>query len=554
MIEERTEGSVPKAERRRAHQVVPEAVDVAIIGSGLGGLVAGAYLARSGLTVAVFEQHYVAGGCATQFARGPKKARYHFDVGLHYIGDCEREGTIPSLLRGVGVELSYERLDPDGFDTLVFPGLEFRIPADLGVYRDRLCRTFPRERRAIDRYVRLVRATMKATRMVDQGARLSLRAAWTMGLDALRLGRIHASTIHEVLDGCGIRDPRLRGVILGQSGDYGVPPSEASALLHLGLAGHYFRGAYYPRGGGQVIADRLAETIEKRGGGVHLRRGIERILVGSDGAARGVRLEARAGEPPRDVRARAVLSNADLSMTLFRLLGAEHLPASWAERASGYKMAAALFMTFLGVSGDLRAKGMRPANYWVYDDFDLERAYRAEDPRRTGGVYVTSASLKDPSNAAHHAPAGITNVEVMTLVPPTLEPWGVVPLDAEGWRYGESAAYRERKAALEEQMVGRLDALFPGAARAVVFRESATPVSHARFTRATGGTGYGLAATPSQFMGRRPGYRGPIPGLYLCGASTRSGHGIVGAMLGGRQAAMRIAKDLGRAIPLHDEV
>ena len=552
MIEGRSEEVVTKAERRRAHQALPEAVDVAIVGSGLGGLMAGAHLARGGLSVAVFEQHYVAGGCATQFARGPKKARYHFDVGLHYIGDCDRDGTIPSLLRSVGVELAYEQLDPDGFDTLVFPGLEFRIPAQLEVYRERLCRTFPRERRAIDRYVRLVRAAMKATRLADAGGRLSLRAAWTMGLDALRIGRIHASTIRDVIEGCGVRDPGLRGVLLGQSGDYGVPPSEASAILHLGLAGHYFRGAYYPRGGGQVIADRLAETIEKAGGGVHLRRGVERILVGEGGVARGVRLEARAGEPARDVRARVVLSNADLSMTLLRLLGPEHLPASWAERARSFQMGGALFMTFLGVSADLRAKGMRPANYWVYDDFDIEKAYRTGDSQRTGGVYITSASLKDPSNAAHHAPPGVTNVEVMTLVPPTLEPWGVTPLDAEGWRYGETAAYRERKAALEEQMIGRLETLFPGSAQAIVFRESATPVSHARFTRATGGTGYGLAATPAQFLGRRPGYRGPIPGLYLCGASTRSGHGIVGAMLGGRQAALRIANDLGRAARLHD--
>jgi phytoene dehydrogenase-like protein len=211
-------------------------------------------------------------------------------------------------------------------------------------------------------------------------------------------------------------------------------------------------------------------------------------------------------------------------------------------------MAAALFMTFLGVGADLRAMGMRPANYWMFDDFDLERAYRGGDPMRARGAYVTSSSLKDPSNAGHHAPAGVTSVEVMTLVPPTLVPWGALPREAEEWRYRENTTYRERKAALEEQMIARLDTLFPGAARTIVFRESATPVSHARFTRATGGTGYGLAATPAQFMMRRPGYRGPIPGLYLCGASTRAGHGIVGALLSGRQAALRITKDVGRAL------
>jgi all-trans-retinol 13,14-reductase len=117
-----------RAERRRAHLGVPEQLDVAVVGAGLGGLVAAAHLARAGLRVACFDSHYVAGGCATQFARGPKSARYHFDVGLHYIGDCGEGGEIPRILAGLGIELPYAELDPDGFDTLVFPDLTFKIP------------------------------------------------------------------------------------------------------------------------------------------------------------------------------------------------------------------------------------------------------------------------------------------------------------------------------------------------------------------------------------------------------------------------------------------
>ena len=86
---------------------------------------------------------------------------------------------------------------------------------------------------------------------------------------------------------------------------------------------------------------------------------------------------------------------------------------------------------------------------------------------------------------------------------------------------------------------------FPGTADKIVFRETASPVTHTRFTRATDGTGYGLAATPEQFMKGRPGYRGPVPGLYLAGANTRSGHGIVGAMASGKECAVRILRDAG---------
>jgi phytoene dehydrogenase-like protein len=58
-----------------------------------------------------------------------------------------------------------------------------------------------------------------------------------------------------------------------------------------------------------------------------------------------------------------------------------------------------------------------------------------------------------------------------------------------------------------------------------------------RYLRNSGGTSYGIAATPDQSLLRRPGPTTGIPGLYLAGASTRTGHGITGVALGGTEAA-----------------
>ena len=59
------------------------------------------------------------------------------------------------------------------------------------------------------------------------------------------------------------------------------------------------------------------------------------------GRAVGVRLPARSGEPPREIRADVVLSNADLKRTLCELVGPEHLPSGVLTKARDYKMAAA---------------------------------------------------------------------------------------------------------------------------------------------------------------------------------------------------------------------
>jgi phytoene dehydrogenase-like protein len=66
-------------------------------------------------------------------------------------------------------------------------------------------------------------------------------------------------------------------------------------------------------------------------------------------------------------------------------------------------------------------------------------------------------------------------------------------------------------------------------------------MTHTRFTGSTGGTGYGIALIPAQSLFRRPGNATEVKGLYLCGASTMSGHGIMGTMMSGALAASRVA-------------
>ena len=536
------------AERVRAP--LPEGdLDVAVVGCGLGGLMAAARLARSGLRVACFDSHYVAGGCATMFERGRSDARFRFDIGLHYIGDCGPEGQIPTLLREVGVELDYAPLDQDGFDTLVFPDFRFRIPASREVYRERLLALFPRERRGIDRYVRFLDHVDEARRRMDKsGGRMDIRTLVGTLLHGHMAARYQNATIAQVLDDC-TQDIRLRAVMLGQSGDYGLAPSKVSALLHAGLTNHYFRGAWYPKGGGQVIADRLAEVIEAAGGSVHLRCGIERILI-EDGRAVGVRTEARGDHPGRDIRARIVLSNADLKRTLLELVGPAQLPSEWVQRAEGFEMGGAIFLTVLGIDTDVGQFGLGRTNFWQFDGYDMDAFYAGVLPGgllKPRGCYVTSGTQKDPDTPGH-APAGFSTVEVMGLMPGDARTWGVDHGDIDGARYRKNEAYLALKQRIEDDLVARVERLFPGIGAHIVLRESATPVTHSRFTRASDGTGYGLAATPAQFMKGRPGYRGPLAGLYFAGASTRSGHGIVGAMSSGRNAAQRICADLGRSM------
>lgn len=504
--------------------------DVIVVGAGTGGLTAAALLARRGRRVLVVDSHYVAGGCATQFRR---RGGYSFDVGIHYLGGCQPGGLIPRVLAACGAGVEFEELDPDGFDTLVYPDFTLRVPRGIDAFADRLAAQFPDERAGIGRVATLLRELAAARHLFVNPA-----AIRSLPPSSLLPDWIHRAW-GDFVASC-TADARLRAVLSAQSGNYALPPSRAAVSVAAGLLVHFLDGAFVPRGGGQVMADRLAAAIEEAGGRVLLRARVTRILV-ERGRARGVVIESpHLGR--RTLHADVVIANADLKRTLLDLVGEAELPAAQIERARRWEMAPSLAVLYLGLARDLRAEGHPRTNYWIHANYDPERDYAQASAGQfpdEPSTLVSIASVKDPGNA-RYAPKGVTNVEVLGLVPSDAASWGTTEEAVLDGSYRAGAEYRARKERFAATLLRAAGRALPDIESRVVFHEMSTPLSHRRFTGASGGTSYGIAATPSQSLGQRPGARTPIAGLYVCGASCRAGHGIAGVMTSGVIAAAEV--------------
>jgi phytoene dehydrogenase-like protein len=100
-------------------------------------------------------------------------------------------------------------------------------------------------------------------------------------------------------------------------------------------------------------------------------------------------------------------------------------------------------------------------------------------------------------------------------------------------------------------MIATVDRYAPGFAGSVVARQALGPPDLERVFGLTGGDIFHGALTLDQIFAARPmlgyaDYRGPVPGLYHCGAGAHPGGGVTGAP--GHNAARAIAGDFKRRV------
>ncbi|HAV38314.1 MAG TPA: FAD-dependent oxidoreductase, partial [Massilia sp.] len=504
--------------------------DAIIIGAGHNGLVCAFYLARAGLKVSVIEQRQVVGGAAVteEFHPGfrnsvasytvsllnPKVIR-DMDLACHGLRVVERplSNFLPLddqryLKVGAGrtaAEVAkFSRRDADRLEAYAS-----HLDAAADLLRELVLQTPPN--RVEGGWLAALPELVKAGKLGNRMRGLSLSSQREL-LD------LFTKSAGDYLDGWFESAP-IKAAYGFDSvvGNYASPytPGSAYVLLH-----HVFgevngkKGAWgHAIGGMGAITQAMAKAAQALGVEIRLGDGVREVLL-EKGRASGV--VTTKGER---FDARVVVSNLNPRLLYTKLVDPGVLPDDFLRRMQGWRCGSGTFRMNVALS-ELPSFSCLPGS---------------EVQEHHGSGIVIAPSLQYMERAWMDARVHGWSREpiVEMLIPSTLDPTLAPPgrhvaslfcqhvapelPDGSSWD-----AHREQVADL---MIDTVDRWAPNFRRSVLGRQIMSPLDLERTFGLVGGDIFHGALGLDQLFAARPmlghaDYRGPVAGLYTCGAGT----------------------------------
>jgi phytoene dehydrogenase-like protein len=521
--------------------------DAIVVGAGHNGLTTAGYLARAGLRVCVLERRDIVGGaCVTEEVwPGHRVSRASYVVSMLQ----------PKVVRDLRLhDFGYEAipLDP-AFATMAPAGKPVfffvdsaRTRASIATHSRRDAAAYPEFEALLDRLSGFLRPLLlrppPALGSKRPGDLLSLlreagRAAGLRKRDAHELFRVMTMSVGDLLDEWFESDA-IKGSFAstGVVGVWAGPrtPGTAYNLLHhalgelngvSGLWGHV-------RGGMGGISEALARSAEAAGATIRTGAAVRSIDVG-DGRVTGVTLAS--GE---ELSAPIVASGAHPRTTVLDMTGAEHFPAEVVRDMRRYRSR--------GGSVKVNCVLSEPPRYESVSPADGERLLRTSLALCPSIDYLERAW----QDAVRGVPAAnpYVEMEVPSAVDPSLTDDGTTvmtmftqygPYRDVDWPDGAREGYAERCLDLVARHA-------PNVKNALIHYEVLAPPDLEHIFGLADGSIFQGEQGLDQMAFMRPSplmaqYATPVDGLYLCGAGTHPGGGVMAAS--GHNAAQRILKD-----------
>lgn len=520
--------------------------DALIIGAGHNGLVCAFYLARAGMKVRIVERRDIVGGAAVteEFHPGFRNSVASYTVSLLQPKVITDMKLADHGYRVIERPISNFLPQEDGGYLKLGGGLE-KTQAEFARFSTHDAEILPLYYDMLEGVADVLRdLALKTPPNIGGGLKTLIDGAVQgRGLMKLSLERqrdvldLFTKSARDFLDGW-FESEAVKAAFGFDAvvGNYASPdtPGSAYVLLH-----HVFgevngnKGAWgHSVGGMGNITQIMAKVCRDMGVGISLESPVERVLVDGDKAV-GVRLEGG-----QEIAASRVIANVGPKLLYERLMKPVDLPSEFVRRAKGFKAGSGTFrmnvalselprFTCLPGAGEHHQSGIIIAPTLDY----MDRAF--VDAREHGWSKKPIVEMLIPSTVDDSlAPEGqhVASLFCQQFAPALPE--------------GRDWDDEEEKAA--DTIIDTVEEYAPGFRASILGKMILSPKGLERKFGLVGGDIMHGHMSLDQLWAARPilgnaAYRGPLKGLYMCGAGTHPGGGVTGAP--GHNCAREILAD-----------
>lgn len=515
--------------------------DAVVVGSGLGGLTAGALLAKAGFSVCLLERNFSLGGAASVYKVGGLLV----EASLHQTSDPRNPRDVKHrILDELGILNEIEWIPTGPLYTVRGGPLQdgFTLPVGFDAAKDALATRFPSRAKAIASFIDGLDTIHDSLWNLSQAREDRSIAKFAKGLSELAPAAADwRSSLSDVFAREFGDDEALKCALGANLLYYGDDPKRMWFIFYaLAQGGYIGSGGAYIKGGSRQLSLKLAKAITKSGGVVRLGRAASAIETDSDGKAAFVRhVNRKSGEDEERIGARVVLANC--APTVASDLLPDEARAAMTRVFGARDLSTSLFCAHFGLSEKPSKVGLSD-----YSTIILPQEMTTFDQ------YGAAATLLGDAPKGPLPGLGVANFSAIDSglweTPPIL--LSVLGLDRLGnWSGLTRDEAKDRRERWLDALLARLERDYPGLSGLVQERTLLNAHSMQSYLNTPGGAVYGFAPLPPiepiwAGFPRTP--QTPVPGLYLASAFGGE-HGFNGAMLSGAEAAKSATADLSGA-------
>jgi len=477
--------------------------EVVVVGGGIGGLTAAALLAARGVSVCLLERATRVGGCAANF----EHFGHDFESGAGLYACWGPEGLHARVFAELPVNAPESREVVPAYTVRLPGGADVNVGGPVEEFHAALRDSFPE---CADAAIRFYREAAEMGTALHAAARRTPALAEASKLQLLKHAvaeprlapRIFAARGDAAAGHLAGTSARFRRFIDAQLQIFAQVSSDSCAYLYAAVAlTEPLRGVHTLRGGGQALADMLAESISTSGGTVRLDTTALKLAFDTRGRAAGVTLLS--GETIGATR--AVVSNLTVWDTYGKLIGAEHTPASLRARLKQLRGWGA-YQIFLSLEEEA-ARRLPSDRVLALSDWREGEPFDAEsDLFMLGAAPVWDARAPEGRRAA--------TINAFT--------------DVEQWFsfHSDETEHEEQDERALRTLWGRVHAALPELGAGAEVFETATPRTFYERTRRRLGMVGGVGQSLDLFGANAPTHRTHIPNLLMVGDTVFPGNGL----------------------------